>query len=296
MNALTLKLIFYIALFISLLACNQQAEVEIEEKSVDELQKELKAEHDAAYAEILNAKSIDEALALTQAYADKLVARQPQKDPAPLPPKRTGDENKYLATDISNSEIEQFKQQKHQLQLNGCTISYNEKNGSITSVTAVLDTLGDNYEQSESNYYENEPPEISYYWPEIGVTIAHKKTEDLHKVTPIILIYFDSQAERKQSQLFKGTLLFQGVPIYKGKKVVDFIENSKFTLDDFIASDMGYYRNYDCFDDESSTIEYALGSSGIWNYKGGGHLMFKDGIDKNNPNPFRTLFIGKEVK
>lgn len=265
------------------------------EQKNDESQEQLKIERDIVNERLKIAKTPEEFFELVNGYIEKVEEYIPETKEDPLPPKKnTGKESKFLSNSFSQSELLIYKQQNHRLEFNGCTVKYNNKEAPITSPQKLVEILGGEHIHRETNYLRE--VEHSYFWPTMGLKIAYEQTNDPQDASPIILIYFDADEGSEFTKPFIGTLLVQGVPIYKGKRVVDFIENSKFSFEDLSIGNYAYYLRYDCYDDEESVIEYQLGTTGIWYYKGGGHMMFKDRPDESNPNPIETLFIGKKAK
>lgn len=86
----------------------------------------------------------------------------------------------------------------------------------------------------------------------------------------------------------KNYFLIEGMPLNKNIRVMDFIANSEFTLNDFEISNYGYELEYNC---SNKKIIYYLNADGIWLRKGVGHLTYKDKPNPKNENPFEMLYI-----
>lgn len=287
-----IKFTLGVILSFALMGCSAAPKAEqTDEKALTQLKKE----RENISKRMEYAKTPEESFELVNGYIEKVEEYIPKTKEDPLPPKKNiGKESKFLSNSFSQSELLIYKQQNHRLEFNGCTVKYNNKEAPITSPQRLVELLGGEHVHKETNHLGKAGH--SYFWPTMGLKIAYKQTNDPQGASPIILIYFDADEGSEFTKPFIGTLLLQGVPIYKGKRVVDFIENSKFSFEDLSIGNYAYYLRYDCYDDEESVIEYELGTTGIWYYKGGGHMMFKDRPDESNPNPIETLFIGKKAK
>lgn len=278
----------------TVLGCDATSKVE---QTKDKALAQLKMERDVVNEQLENAKTKEEYWKILDSYTKKVEeysAKYETTSSTTPPPKNIGDESRFLSNEVSNLELRAFKQQKHRLRLDGCTISYNERSGSITTIASVINVLGDDYERTEKEFYQTIG--VTYLWPKIGVFLLHDKGVDLDNTAPTITFDLSAKSETSEDKLFKGTLLLQGVPLHKDKAVASFIENSKFTFDDINPGNSTYRLFYDCYDDEESAIKYSLDSDGIWNYKGGGHLMLKDGINKENTYSITSILISKRPK
>lgn len=292
MATIRIKLLLLATLSLAIISCS--ASPDAKQKSED-AQEQLKVEQNIVKERLKNAKTPDEVFELVNGYIEKVGEYIPKTKEDPLPPqKNMGKESMFLSNRFSQSELLIYNQQNHRLEFNGCTVKYNNEEAPITSPQRLVEILGGEHIHKETNYLGE--VEHSYFWPTMGLTIAYEQTNDPQDASPIIIIYFDADEGSEFSKPYIGTLLVQGVPIYKGKRVVEFIENSKFSFEDLSIGNYAYYLRYDCYDDEESVIEYQLGTTGIWHYKGGGHMIFKDRPDESNPNPIETLFIGKKAK
>ncbi|GFD83890.1 hypothetical protein KUL118_67520 [Tenacibaculum sp. KUL118] len=186
--------------------------------------------------------------------------------------------------------LEAYDKQEHRLAFNGCEMTYNEKPFKQgMTIEELINVLG-NYSSRHKMFY---------IWKDIGIVISAKENLGINAKSRYIYIYMNTTVSEDYKEKFKHELnhkkdyfLLEGMPIDKNMRVMDFIANSEFKLNDFGISNYGYELDYNC---NGKKISYRLEADGLWLRKGAGHLTYKDKPNPKNENPFEMLYI-TEIK
>lgn len=186
-----------------------------------------------------------------------------------------------------NKILEAYHKQEHRLAFNGCEMTYNEKPFKLgMSVKEIKEIFG---------YYETTDLGAIIYKNQGLVFATNEKNISLSSVVNIVYIYMNTTVSEGYKEKLKHKLnhkndyfLLEGMPIDKNMRVMDFIANSEFELNDFAVSNYGYELDYNC---NGKKIGYRLEADGLWLRKGAGHLTYKDKPNPNNKNPFEMLYI-----
>ena len=104
--------------------------------------------------------------------------------------------------------------------------------------------------------------------------------------------YEEFENLKTQGNHKKDYFLINGIPHRYDISFADFISHSTYDLnEDFGADNHHYYLTETC--DNGKKIEYVIDvDGGIYNYKGGGHLMVKSGLNQNNNSLIEYIGIG----
>ncbi|MHC9089636.1 DUF7738 domain-containing protein [Tenacibaculum sp. IMCC1] len=187
--------------------------------------------------------------------------------------------------------LESYHKQEHRLAFNGCEMTYNDKPFRLgMTIKEVIKLLGQKY-----SFHRG-----VYIWKDIGAVFSTNKdkyetNEDILKKITYIYIYMNTEVSEEYKESLKHELnykndyfLLEGMPIDKNMRVMDFIANSYFELNDFGISNYGYELDYNC---NGKKIGYRLEADGLWLRKGVGHLTYKDKPNPENKNVFEMLYI-----
>ena len=191
--------------------------------------------------------------------------------------------------------LEAYNKQEHRLAFNGCEMTYNKKPfGLGMTVKNLINILGSNYIFHRG----------LFIWKNIGITVSTNNKKyvdkiDLNKKSTQIKVYMNTIVSEGYKESLKHRLnhkndyfLIEGIPLNKNTRVMDFIANSKYKLNDFLVSNYSYELEFDCNDRK---IGYYLEADGLWLRKGAGHLTFKDKPNPENKNTFEMMYI-TEIK
>jgi len=186
--------------------------------------------------------------------------------------------------------LDAYQKQPHRIALNGCSFSYNEQPFQLgTTIKELVSILGD-YDYFNLRYY---------VWKDIGIVCSAKsKIEDINNELTYIYIYMNTKGYEKYKNLIqqgnhkKDYFLINGIPHRYDIHFSDFINHSTYDLNkDFGASNHSYFITESCENDKRIKCIIDI-DGGIWNYKGGGHLRLKNGLNQNNDNRIEYIGIG----
>lgn len=186
-----------------------------------------------------------------------------------------------------NKMLGAYHKQKHRLAFNGCEMTYNEKPFKLgMTIEELINVLG-KYDVFFKGFY---------LWEDSGITVVtESESKDESNSIIYIYMYMNTKVNKEFLNDLKYMLnhkedyfLLEGMPIDKNMRVIDFINNSEFSLNDFGVSNYGYELDYSC---EGKKIGYRLKADGLWLRKGTGHLTYKDKPNPKNENLFEMLYI-----
>ncbi len=201
--------------------------------------------------------------------------------------------NKNKAKDIPlvNKMLEAYHKQEHRIAFSGCEMTYNEKPFKLgMSVDELIQIFGQ-YDRFFRGFF---------IWEKVGIVSSINidrldEKLDLNKKSTYLYVYMNTGVDDSYKEKFKHELnhkndyfLLEGMPIDKNMRVMDFIANSQFSLNDFAVSNDGYELDYKCNDKK---VGYYLEADGLWLRKGSGHLTYKDKPNPENKNTFEMLYI-----
>lgn len=187
------------------------------------------------------------------------------------------------------AKLEQFKQQKHRFEFNGCEILYNGQAISFDmTMEDIVKVTGPYNEFDPAGDYKG-----MYLWDNLNIDMFTKEISETADAKPYRLGIFLNLTNLKGEPVYKDYVfdtifLYEGYPIDLNTQVRDLMNQSTFEFNDFSVDSDSLTHVYRC---DGKTLSYWFGTGGNWIYKGEGHLRFKSHINQNNVNPFSSFSI-----
>lgn len=165
-------------------------------------------------------------------------------------------------------EYKAFTKQKHRFELNGCTLTYNDKSFKLGATLQEFENVfGKDYEIKRK---------ILLNFNKLNMIAWYEKGS-------ITGIRFFLNKEVNTKIIVGNTLL------NASDKMQDFIDKSaKFSFDDFLIKSDGYTVSFD-----SCGYEYVFDSPVSYQRKGSGHVYIKGDWKLNETNPIDAISIYK---
>lgn len=159
-----------------------------------------------------------------------------------------------------------YKSQKHRFVLNGCELTYNEKQLYIgMPLQKAIALLGKETKTYRTKFYPGDSKR--YYWERIGIEIIGSNTlvEDIY----IYMINTLDEEYTKTNMIGNKSVILNNVILTQTDKMHEYVKKAGISFNDFELSGTGYLKQYTC---KKDTLLYDIDSKLYRERIGSGHL------------------------